>query len=161
MGEITKIYNSVIEVAMRCLVVLNHSPRKTISLEEIMILDHLSLNTFDVGGPVSLHAPIPNRGVQIYSRKEIISKSLKMLLSKDLIQLNPTPEGFRYVINTNGREYLKYFESDYFMLLKERVMWISIHFGNKDAMGLKSIIATNLTKWGEEFMSAENQCLKL
>lgn len=75
MGEIEKIYNSPIEIAIRILMILNYSQNKKGSLEKLMILDHLSLNTFDVGGPVSLHAPVPNRGVQVYSRKQIMDKS--------------------------------------------------------------------------------------
>lgn len=160
MGEIAKIYNSVIEIGMRALVILSYSQTSSKSLDEIMILDHLALNTFDVGGPVSLHAPIPNRGVQVYSKRKILNKSIQLLLSKELITISATSNGFRYLINENGKNYLTYFESKYFHLLNQRVLWIMENFGQMDESQLKKVVNQNLAKWGEEFMSKENSHLE-
>lgn len=161
MGEIAKIYNSVVEIGMRALVILAHSSSSSKSIDEIMIIDHLALNTFDVGGPVSLHAPIPNRGVQVYSKKQILNKSIQLLLSKELITISATSNGFEYLINESGKNYLKFFESKYFQLLNERVQWVNENFGQKNEVQLKNIVNQNLAKWGEEFMSKENSNLEL
>ncbi|MBI0401125.1 ABC-three component system middle component 2 [Cyclobacterium marinum] len=161
MGEITKVYNSVIEIGMRALVILSYSPSISKSLDEIMILDHLALNTFDVGGPVSLHAPIPNRGVQVYSKSKILNKSIQLLLSKELITLSATSNGFKYSINESGKNYLSYFESKYFHLLNDRVQWTMKNFGQMDESQLKKVVNQNLANWGEEFMSKENSHLEV
>lgn len=159
MGEIAKVYNGVIEIGTRALIILSHSSKPYKSIDEIMIIDHLALNTFDVGGPVSLHAPIPNRGVQVYSKKQIMDKSIQLLLSKELISITATSNGFKYLINESGKKYLTFFESNYFHLLNERVKWVIENYGQMNEVQLKSIVNKNLPKWGEEFMSKENSAL--
>lgn len=152
-----KVYNSNFEIAIRILVILLNLPFKRASTYKLMVLDHISLNTYDVGGPASLHAPIPNRGVQIYSRKEILNESIKLLISKDLISINPNKNGLLYEITENGINYLTYFESKYFSKLKEKVEWTSEKFGNLSDGDLKTYVNQNLSKWGEEFMTDGNK----
>ncbi|MDR5591691.1 ABC-three component system middle component 2 [Christiangramia sp. SM2212] len=135
-----KVYNSNFEIAIRILVILLNLPFKRASTYKLMVLDHMSLNTYDVGGPASLHAPIPNRGVQIYSRKEILNESIKLLISKDLIIINPNKNGLLYEITENGINYLTYFESKYFNQLKEKVEWTSEKFGKLSDGDLKILI---------------------
>jgi hypothetical protein len=152
-----KVYNSNFEIAIRTLVILNNLPLKKASIYKLMILDHIALNTFDVGGPASLHAPIPNRGVQVYSRKNILNESIKLLISKDLIKLMPNKNGLPYEITENGINYLKYFESKYFNQLKEKVEWTTKNFGGSTDSELKTYVTQNLSKWGEEFMTDGNK----
>lgn len=152
-----KVYNSNFEIAVRVLIILLNLPFKRSSTYKLMVLDHISLNTYDVGGPASLHAPIPNRGVQIYSRKEILNESIKLLISKDLITINPNKNGLLYEITENGINYLTFFESKYFNQLKARVEWTSQKFGSFTDSDLKSYVNQNLSKWGEEFMTDGNQ----
>lgn len=152
-----KVYNSTFEIAIRILVILANLPLKRSSIYKLMVLDHISLNTYDVGGPASLHAPIPNRGVQIYSRKEILNESIKLLMSKDLISLVPSKNGLLYEITNNGINYLSYFESKYFNQLKNKVEWTTEKFGNFTDEDLKMYVNQNLSKWGEEFMTDGNQ----
>ena len=152
-----KVYNSNFEIAIRILVILLNLPFKRASTYKLMVLDHMSLNTYDVGGPASLHAPIPNRGLQIYSRKEILNESIKLLISKDLIIINPNKNGLLYEITENGINYLTYFESKYFNQLKEKVEWTSEKFGKLSDGDLKIYVNQNLSKWGEEFMTDGNK----
>ncbi|CAL2087962.1 ABC-three component system middle component 2 [Tenacibaculum sp. 190524A02b] len=152
-----KVYNNTFEIAIRVLVILANLPLKRSSIYKLMVLDHISLNTYDVGGPASLHAPIPNRGVQIYSRKEILNESIKLLISKDLISLVPSINGLLYEIANNGINYLSYFESKYFNQLKDKVEWTTKKFGNFTDEDLKTYVNQNLSKWGEEFMTDGNQ----
>ena len=126
-----KVYNSNFEIAIRILVILLNLPFKRASTYKLMVLDHMSLNTYDVGGPASLHAPIPNRGLQIY--------------------------GLLYEITENGINYLTYFESKYFNQLKEKVEWTSEKFGKLSDGDLKIYVNQNLSKWGEEFMTDGNK----
>jgi hypothetical protein len=152
-----KVYNSNFEIAIRTLVILLNLPLKRSSTYKLMVLDHISLNTYDAGGPASLHAPIPNRGVQIYSRKEILNESIKLLISKDLIGIIPSKDGLLYEITKNGINYLTYFESKYFNQLKDKVEWTTENFGNLTDGNLKIYVNQNLSKWGEEFMTDGNQ----
>ena len=151
-----RIYNSNFEIAIRILLILRAIPSKQSSIHRLMILDHLALNTFDIGGPASLHAPVPNRGVQVYSRKELIQSSIELLVSKELLEVKPTPRGINYLISDFGIQYLTYFESKYFVLLSERVDWISGKFGKLSEDELNLFVKENLPKWREEFISEDN-----
>ena len=89
MGEERRLelFNSSIESALRCLIIIEKM--KPVSLEMLVIYDYLCLNTEDFGGPNSLHAPVPNRNVQILVRRKIIKDDLKILIAKELINVKP------------------------------------------------------------------------
>jgi len=148
-----KLYNTPVETGMRCLIVLQAIGTPGADLERIMYYDYLSLNTADLDGPESLHAPIPNRGVQVYARKELISRGLVLLISKELVDLRVTPEGFTYTINTSGNKFLEYFQTSYFQSLVERIGWTQSRFRELTNQQIKYYIDTNLQKWGGEFLA--------
>jgi hypothetical protein len=159
MDEITKVnrlYNSTIEVAVRVILILEHSKNHLCSKEKLLALDHFSLNTFDVGGPASLHAPIPNRGVQILAKKPILDKALIFLMSKDLIICEATDNGFFYRASQNATLYLNYFETEYFIRLKSRINWVTTKFSKYSEKDLSDFVKTNIDNWGEEIMPLEN-----
>jgi len=156
MGKVNRIYNSSFEIAIRILLILKNLPLGQCSVHRLMILDHLALNTFDIGGPASLHAPVPFRGIQVFSRKELIQKSIELLISKDLLSVEPTGNGIEYKITIFGDKYLTFFESKYFNLLSERVSWVNQNFADMNDQELSRFLEKNLSKWGEEFISEDN-----
>jgi len=159
--EFSKIYNSTYEVSIRVLLLLSKLNGNSSTLNNLMIFDYLSLNTYDIGGPASLHAPIPNRGTQLYSRKVIVERSLKYLISKQLIKVNPTDAGIEYLISEYGFKFLEYFESTYFNNLKNRIIWTIDQFGNLSNSEMKEFINNNMSKWGQEFMADNNTASKV
>lgn len=161
MGKVKRVYNSNYEVAIRVLLTLAKLPSKKSSIHRLIILDHLALNTFDIGGPASLHAPVPNRGVQVFSRKEVIEQSINLLISKDLLEIEPSNNGIEYKITIYGEKYLTFFESRYFNLLVERVNWVTQKFNVMNDEELGKFIRSNISKWGEEFITEDNLANKL
>jgi hypothetical protein len=151
-----KIYNTPIEIGLRCLIILNENTRRSIDLERLMYIDFLALNTFDFGGPESIHPPLPNRGVQVYSRRSLIQKGVLILLSKQLIEIQSTALGFSYLINSAGKSFLKYFESQYFFSLVERVKWSTSYLSNYSTAEIEQILNQNFSTWGSEFLSNDN-----
>lgn len=147
-----KLYNTPVEIAMRCLLNLNFCETGT-DTERLMFFDYLCLNTADVGGPASIHPPIPNRGVQIFGRKELIKKALVLLLSKELIELTANESGFNYIINQSGKKFLDFFQTEYFNELKERISWTQNYFREMSNSQMREFIDINLEKWGGEFLS--------
>ena len=148
-----KLYNTPVEIGMRCLITLRAIGAKGADLDRIMFYDYLCLNTADLNGPESLHPPIPNRGVQVYARKELIKKGLILLLSKELVVLRPTSEGFTYAINDSGEKFLRYFQTNYFELLVERINWTQSKFQALSNIEIKQYIDMNLQNWGGEFLA--------
>ena len=138
---------------MRCLSIINHSEgEKGLDIERLMYLDYLCLNTKDIGGESSLHAPIPNRGVQIYSRKKLIMNGLKILASKELVEVNLSESGIYYKSNENTAKFLSYFESNYYKKLDSRTAWTVEKFKNSDNKALQRFIENNLHKWGSDLI---------
>ncbi|HYH15814.1 MAG TPA: ABC-three component system middle component 2 [Flavisolibacter sp.] len=149
------LFNTPLEVGLRGVVILDQL-NEWADLEKIMYLDYLSLNTKDIGGEESIHAPIPNRGVQVFARKDLLQKGLVIYLAKELINVNATDEGFLYSINNVGKKFLEYFESDYYQLLVSRVKWVVSQFGTKTNSQIREFIKENLQEWGGEYLGADN-----
>jgi hypothetical protein len=148
-----KIYNTPIEIGLRSLVILQSSDNQIMDLEKIMYLDYLCLNTADIGGPTSLHAPLPNRGVQVFSKKDLIQKGLSIMLTKELINLIVLPEGFFYQISEAGSVFLKLFQTKYFLDLLDRCQWVLSRWGNESTKQIKLFIDDNIQNWGADFLS--------
>jgi hypothetical protein len=146
-----KVFNTPLEIGLRCLVIMKiHGA--AINTERLMFIDYLSLNTADIAGPQSIHAPLPNRGVQVYARKNIVQKGIVLLLSKELITIDPSNQGFNYLINDTGRKFLEYFATNYYKTLVDRIGWTVKKFADYTDSGLETYITDNLYKWGSEFL---------
>jgi hypothetical protein len=150
----SKIFNTPLEIGMRILIIMNHSKHSGIKndIERLMYLDYLCLNTHDIGGEESIHAPIPNRGLQIYARQELIRKGLVLLISKEFVVPKSNKFGFYYEINEVGSKFLEYFESDYYIALSNRVKWTVEKFNSTNNKILNRFIKENLHKWGGELL---------
>lgn len=151
-NEPIQLFNTPVEIGIRSLIILKAIGSKGSDIDKLMYLDHLSLNTHDIGGEASIHAPIPNRGVQVYARKAIMSKGILILLSKGLIELNATKEGFIYVINNVGVRFLEYFDSEYYKILTSRITWVVNRFGNFTNKEIESVLKEKLGEWGSELI---------
>lgn len=147
-----QIYNTPLEVGLRTLIILDKIGETGADIEKIMYIDYLSLNTKDIGGEESIHAPIPNRSLQVYARKKLIQKGLTILASKELIKLNIDSSGFIYRINEVGKKFLEYFSSSYFIELTERVKWVIDKFGHNTSVELRVFINKKMKDWSSEFI---------
>jgi len=147
-----RLFNTPLEVGFRALVILHQFPDQSLDLEQLMYFDYLSLNTNDVGGPASLSAPIPNRGVQVYARKDLLQKGLTILLSKELIEFVGNERGFNYSISSAGKKVLELFSTKYFQELDNRTAWVSEKFGKMSVSELRLYMGENISHWGGEFL---------
>ena len=147
-----KLYNTPLELGMRSLILLHTSNSAIMDLEKIMYLDYLCLNTSDLDGPKSLHAPIPNRGVQIFSKKDLIQKGLSIMITKDLVKLILQPNGFFYQITEAGTLFLDFFQTKYYLNLSERCKWVNGKWGSESTENIKYYIDNNIQKWGGDFL---------
>lgn len=152
-----RLFNTPIEVALRVLIILNaaNETQGYCDAEKIMYLDYLCLHTSDVGGPESINASIPNRGIQVYSKKDLIRRGLLVLISKELVTLRSTQDGFIYTINEAGRAFLNLFTTKYFKDLMERAGWVFTEWGQMNNQQIKNYIDANIQKWGGEFFAPE------
>lgn len=150
-----RLFNTPMEIGLRSLIIISVC-KELLDAERLMYLDYLCLNTSDIGGPESLHPPIPNRGVQVYSKKQLINRGLNFLLSKELVELVPNKDGFMYKISDAGTAFLGLFHTKYFSELGNRASWVVSNFGYKSNMEIREFIDANIQKWGSEFALSEN-----
>lgn len=154
-----KLFNTPLELGIRCLMILAESTEfdQKVDLHRLMYLDHLILNTGDIGAIESLHAPVPNRGVQVYAKHNLIQSGISVIASKNLIDISIETDGFYYRINDNGIKFLNYFESKYAKKLSHRIKWTLSEFGNLPTGEIKTFIDTNLGSWGGEFIQEKTK----
>ena len=160
MGEIMdnsnkiKVFNSSLEIALRVLITIHLSGKKSLSLERLIIYDYMILHSGDLpNAPVSLHPSLPNRSSQLLIKRELMQKSLLILASKELIIIKYTKSGIQYAQSRLAEPFISYFDSSYYNKLKERVLWVVESFNRKTDKGLDNLINTNIDKWGSEFIN--------
>ncbi len=147
------IFNSSLEIALRLLIIINLSD-KGISRDRLNIYDYLILNTGDIAdAPNSLHPALPARSTQLFIKHHKIKEALNILLSKELIIIEPSVKGFLYKKSDITAHVIQYFKSNYYNELILRVLWILDNFNSYTDDQLKSFISKNLEKWGSEFTS--------
>lgn len=149
---ILRLYNTPLEIGLRSLIILHHL-NKEADIEMLMYLDFLCLNTNDIGGPESLHAPIPNRGVQVFSKRDLIQKGLAIMLSKELVGFKATKAGFTYLVTEAGKLFLSHFQTSYYSKLDQRISWVTTEFKNYSTAKIRKYINLNLHIWGGEIVT--------
>lgn len=150
MGEERKIelFNSAIESALRSLIIIKKL--KSVNLDKLIIYDYLCLNTKDFNGPNSLHAPIPNRNVQILIRRKMIQEGLKILIAKELINVKPLKTGMFYSSNKSTELFSEYLNSEYKKEFTLRVEWVVQNFIDWSDAKLMKFVNENIENWGNE-----------
>lgn len=76
-------------------------PRKA-DLQTLMYLDYAVIYTGDLNGPPSLHTPVPLRGAEYISRREIIEQGLYLMAFRAFVDAMATQEGIKYGIGESG-----------------------------------------------------------
>lgn len=143
-----ELFNTPVESALRSLLIINEM--KTLSLDQIILYDYLCLNSGDFNGPPSIHAPIPNRNVQILIRRQIIKEGLKVLISKELISVKPLKTGMFYTCNKLTQPFISAMVSNYKIKLSERVTWAAVQFKGWPESKLRKYLDINIENWKDE-----------
>src|SRR4051794_18613760 len=78
-------FNSPLETGVRALTILEAAFPNSCDLQRLVELDYLVVHSGDVGGPESLHAPLPLRAGELLVRRELIEKGLLLMMSRGLV----------------------------------------------------------------------------
>jgi hypothetical protein len=148
---VTGAFNSPVEVAVRVLAVLVESYPRALDLGQLVMLDHLVLNTADVDGPESLHPPLPTRIGQLTTKRASIEGGIQVLLGADLAQAYATADGLTYLAGEPSLHFLNLLESAYANQLTDRANWVVDQFGDLSQDQLRAQFRTIFNSWVEEF----------
>lgn len=148
-------FNSPFEVGLRMLIILAITPMKKFDLQRLIYYDYLVLHTNDVGvmnSPVSIHPDTPYRSGEIIVRRHVVQQGLKLMNSKNLLNIIYDENGISYSSSAITQPFLDLLESDYYRKLKKNALWITEYFSEYSETEIKSFVEKNITKWGGEFM---------
>ncbi|NRI66039.1 threonine transporter [Rhodococcus sp. MS16] len=151
-----KPFNTPIEVAVRVLNVLAESHPRALDIGMLVMLDHVVLNTADLGGPPSIQPALPARVGQIAVKRPAIQHGLRVLLKANLVEPQASDSGIEYLAREESQYFLDLLDSSYAQKLATRSRWAIEHFGILSTAEMRVQMRLFLDAWVEEFDLSEN-----
>lgn len=143
--------NGPLEVAVRVLMVLVEAFPEHLDLNRLVLLDHGLLHSADLGGPESLHPPVPIRAGELGIKRELVQGGVEVLVRSGLAQMEARLEGFRFWASENAEGFAGLLETDYARALSARASWVVSHFADLSDDDLREAMRTVSGHWSEEF----------
>ncbi len=146
-----KIFNSPEEVGVRILFILSIC-NKRMSSQRIMYYDYFILHLNDIDSMYeSLHPDNPNHSSEIAVKRDIINRSLQLMISKGLLDIKYTKTGIYYQKNTITDAFLQMFKNGYVDKLKQNINVVSERFEKYSDGQIYRYIDKNIGSWSGEF----------
>lgn len=146
-------FNSPFELGIRMVYLLMAVYPRALDLQQLLFLDYATIYSGDLGGPESLHTPVPLRGVEYTTRRSVIEQGLYMMSMRRFIDVHFGDTGIGYQAGENASAILGIIGGNYSKKLKERCDWVAEQLGGKSAVELQKIFAHEGHRWGAEFVS--------
>lgn len=148
-------FNTPLETGIRSLTILVAAHPESFDLQRLVEMDYLVVHSGDVGGPASLHAPLPLRAGELLVRRGLIEKGLILMMSRGLVQRLPTAEGFAYLASEPAAPFLASLGSSYMSKLRTRSAWAVDRFDGESTDQIRSITHGFFEKWSSEFQQMQ------
>jgi hypothetical protein len=147
-----QLFNTPVEIGFRAITLLSEMAPKVCDIQRLVFYDYLLLHSNDVqGGPPSLHPPMPYRTCEILIRSELLLNGLKVMISKELADVEFTDKGRQFKATVLTRPFLEHLDSSYAKSLKISAKWVIENFNGYSDEKLETYIKDNLSRWGGEF----------
>jgi hypothetical protein len=146
-------FNSPFEVGFRAAVILGELYPQSCDLQRLVYFDYLLIHSGDApNAPPSLHPATPFRSEEYAIRREVLQHGLLLMASKGIVSVIVNKAGIQYLANESTIPFLDRLISAYTLSLRERAQWLGATFATQTDEELASFFATNVGKWGSEFM---------
>lgn len=160
----TILFNAVVEVSLRALILLTELSPPARDVEDLVIFDYILVHSGDVaGGPPSLHPPLPHRTSELFVRRGIIRRSLDMLEARRLVVHHVSTDGSEFSASVFAGPFLSHFRSVYAFRVRAVAGWMKQRFGSMSRSQLREYVNENIGRWGAEmdlvFQDYENAVL--
>ena len=146
-------FNSPLETGLRSLAILEAAFPNRYDLQRLVELDYLVVHSADVGGPESLHAPLPLRAGELLVRRQLIEKGLLLMMSKGLVERLTLTTGIEYAAGDGASPYLASLSAPYTLRLRERAQWLVSNFDGISTEELRALIRRFFERWSSQFES--------
>jgi hypothetical protein len=131
-------------------------PRKA-DLQQLMYLDYAVIYSSDVGGPESLHTPVPLRGGEYATRRQVIEYGLFSMAARSFVDVVAGEDGILYGIGENGSSLIELIEGPYASRLATRCQWVADTLGDKPGHELEIIFGSKDVLWGAHFVELRRE----
>ncbi|WP_354690429.1 ABC-three component system middle component 2 [Phytobacter sp. RSE-02] len=149
------LFNSPFEMGVRMVyLLLSLYPRK-VDLQKLVYLEYATVYSEDLGGPTSLHTPVPMRGGEYICKRDIIEQGLHLMSARSFIDVTYDSTGIYYSVGDNGPALVGLIGSSYASKLNASCKWVATTFGDFSLDELASLFDKKSLTWGAEFTSSE------
>ena len=149
-------FNGPLEAGIRAVAILGAAYLRSYDLQRLIGFDYLLVHTGDVGGPESLHPPVPLQSAELLVRRKLVEQALLLMVTRELIERDMSAEGIRYRAGENAAPFLSALESDYMKGLKYRAAWLVNALGDRTEQEFRAVMRRFFDQWVEEFQTAEH-----
>lgn len=144
------VFNSPFELGLRMVYLLCSLGPAGADLQKLVLLDYAIVYSGDLEGPSSLHTPVPYRGSELLSRRELIEQGLYIMSTRGLVDATMDDSGITYVAGPSALAMVGSLTSRYFLELETRCRWAASEFSELDSGDLTSRFAASGHLWGAE-----------
>ena len=122
------VFNSPFELGLRMVYLLCSLRPFGADLQKLVLLDYAIVYSGDLAGPSSLHTPVPYRGSELLSRRELIEQGLYIMSTRGLVDATMDDTGITYVAGPSALAMVGSLTSPYFLELEARCRWAASSF---------------------------------
>lgn len=148
-------FNGPLEAGIRAVSILGAAYPQSYDLQRLVAFDYLLVHTADVGGPESLHPPTPIHSAELLVRRKLVEHALLLMMTRDLVDREITPEGIQYRAGENAATFLASLSSAYLRALKDRADWLVGALGSHTDKDFKGVMRRFFDDWVAEFQNVE------
>lgn len=163
MGSVNRrqleLFNTPFELGLRMVYLLFALRPGGADLQKLVLLDYAIIYSQDVGGPSSLHTPVPYRNAELFSRRERIEQGLYLMSTRGLVDVVLDDRGMTYVAGESSFSMVGSLSSKYWRDLQERCAWAATRFGLASSNELLSLFAESGHLWGAELETVKQPYL--
>ena len=147
-------FNSPFETGIRSVGILVAAFPRPLDLQRLVVFDHLVVHTGDVGGPDSLHPPVPMRSAEILVRRRLVERGVLLMMGRGLVGRSVDKGGISYRAGDFAETFLLSLAAPYLAALRERTVWVVDSFADLDDAALREQVGAVFDRWVEQFQVA-------
>ncbi|MFM0108923.1 threonine transporter RhtB [Paraburkholderia rhynchosiae] len=160
MKQPAKVFNSSFELGVRMVfLLLALHPRKA-DLQTLVYMDYAAIYSADLGGPSSLHTPVPLRNGEYLSRRDVIEQGLYLMSTRGLVSIEADVGGIWYSAGESAAALVGLIAGEYGTVLAERCRWVADTVGSRSAGEIEVMFVERGLRWGAHFVDGGSDILE-
>ncbi|MGI2161912.1 ABC-three component system middle component 2 [Shewanella oncorhynchi] len=151
----SEVFNTPFELGVRMVHLLMALYPRKVDLQRLVYLDYAAIYSADLNGPESLHTPVPLRGGEYASRREVIEEGLYLMAQRSFIDVKADYSGISFQLGDNGPALVGLIGGEYSRELFSRCEWVTSVLGDKKIKELEELFGMRGALWGAEFVPSQ------